>query len=170
MTSDIDVFTISRTLGAPRDLVFTCFTTGEHMAKWFGPKGATVTHSDMDFREGGIYHYAMKMGSAPEMWGRFFYRNIARGSRIALISSFSNPAGGISKAPFFDGKWPLEIDTNFSLEDVAGGKTKFTVTWMPRGASDEERSTFDANRTSMNGGWTGTLDQIEAYLATLTKR
>ncbi len=159
-----EAFSIGRTLNAPSDLVFGCFAMPEHMARWFGPKGSAIVRSSMDFREGGIYHYAMKMGDAPDMWGRFFYRTIVRPSRIALISCFSNADGGISRAPFFDGKWPLEMDSTYSLEDAPGGKTLLTIAWRPLGASSEEIATFDSNRASMNGGWSGTLDRLEDHL------
>jgi uncharacterized protein YndB with AHSA1/START domain len=164
-----EAFSISRTLVAPRELVFACFTTGEHMANWFGPQGSRITHSVMDFREGGIYHYAMEMGDAPAMWGRFLYRTILRPSRISLISCFSNPEGGISRAPFFDGKWPLEMESTYSFDDLPGGKTRITVSWQPLGASEDELATFDSNRASMNGGWSGTLDRLEALAHSLEK-
>ena len=49
---------------------------------------------------------------------------------------------------------------------LAGGKTKFTVSWAPHNASAEEEKTFDDGRNSMTQGWNGTLEQLEAYLAT----
>ena len=61
--------------------------------------------------------------------------------------------------------WPLELVSIFRLEELPGGKTKFTVTWRPHNATGEERKAFDGGHQSMQGGWTGTLDQFEAYLA-----
>ena len=61
--------------------------------------------------------------------------------------------------------WPLELLTVFTFEEQPGGKTKFTLSWSPHNATEEERKTFDAGRTSMNQGWSGTLEQLEAYLA-----
>ena len=53
----------------------------------------------------------------------------------------------------------------FTFEEQPGGKTKFTIRWSPHNATEEERKTFDAGHDSMQQGWTGTLDQLEAYLA-----
>jgi hypothetical protein len=39
------------------------------------------------------------------------------------------------------------------------------VRWAPYEATDEERKTFDAGHDSMKGGWGGTMDQLEAYIA-----
>ena len=61
--------------------------------------------------------------------------------------------------------WPLEMLSIFTFESVEGGKTTFTVRWSPHNATEEERKTFDAGHASMNQGWSGTMDQLEAYLA-----
>jgi uncharacterized protein YndB with AHSA1/START domain len=52
----------------------------------------------------------------------------------------------------------------FTFEEAPGKKTKFTVCWSPYNASDAERAAFDASHASMTGGWSGTLEQLEAYL------
>ena len=59
--------------------------------------------------------------------------------------------------------WPLQLLSTFTFEAI-GGKTKFTVRWAPYEATEEERKTFDAGHDSMTMGWSGTLDQFEAYL------
>ena len=51
------------------------------------------------------------------------------------------------------------------FEDVPGGKTKFTVRWAPHNASASEVQTFDSNRDSMTQGWSGTMEQLDIYLA-----
>jgi uncharacterized protein YndB with AHSA1/START domain len=79
------------------------------------------------------------------------------------VNSFSDEAGGITHHPMSP-TWPLEMLTVFSFEDL-GGKTKFTVNWSPLNATEEERATFAAGHASMTQGWTGTLEQLEAYLA-----
>ena len=53
----------------------------------------------------------------------------------------------------------------FTFEDQPGGKTKFTVRWSPYKPTAEERKTFDAGHDSMRQGWTGTMEQLAAYLA-----
>ena len=40
-----------------------------------------------------------------------------------------------------------------------------TVKSLPLDATDEERKTFDAHHGSMNQGWGGTMEQLDAYLA-----
>jgi uncharacterized protein YndB with AHSA1/START domain len=60
--------------------------------------------------------------------------------------------------------WPLEVLNTMSLSEHEG-KTTMTVFGYPINATEEERKTFDAGRGSMKQGFTGTLDQLDAYLA-----
>ncbi len=157
-------FVISRTFNAPREIVFDAFAKPEEMKKWWGPKGFIVTASKMDFRVGGIYHYGMRGPDGTPMWGRFVYREIVRPERIVFVSSFSDENGGVTRHPMaLD--WPLQMITTFTFEELGGGKTRFTTTSMALDATEAERATFDKNHDSMKQGWTGTLDQLEAYLA-----
>jgi uncharacterized protein YndB with AHSA1/START domain len=159
-------FVISRVLDAPRDVVWQCFTDQERMKAWWGPKGVTVLSSKMELRPGGLYHYSMQWPGAPVMWGRFVYREIVPTERLVFISSFSDENGGVTRHPLAP-QWPLEMLTTFTFEEVPGGKTSFTVRWAPHNASAEERKTFDEGHASMTQGWSGTLERLEGYLATV---
>jgi len=158
-------FVISRVLDAPRELVWKCFTEPERMKEWWGPKGIKVVQSKMDFRVGGTYHYAMQVPpDGPVMWGKQVYREIVPRERIVFINSFSDEKGGVTRHPMAP-SWPLEMMSVFSFEDQPGGKTKFTVRWWPHNPTAEERKTFDEGHASMNQGWSGTMEQLEAYLS-----
>jgi uncharacterized protein YndB with AHSA1/START domain len=163
--SNSQEFVISRVFDAPRDLVWKVFTDPEHMKQWWGPKGVTVTHSKMDLRPGGTYHYAMRTPDDQTMWGKMVYREITPQSRIVFVNSFSDEAGGVTRHPMGPA-WPLEMLSIFLFEDL-GGKTKFTVNWSPLNAPEEDRATFAAGHGSMTQGWTGTMDRLDAYLAKL---
>ena len=158
-------FVVSRVFDAPRDLVWKCFTDPERMKQWWGPKGFKVLAAKMDLRPGGTYHYGMRAPNGQTMWGKFVYREVVPQERMVFINSFSDEKGGITRHPGNE-NWPLEMLSSFSFEDAPGGKTKFTVTWTPHNASEDERKTFDSNRQSMLQGWGGTMEQLEAYLAT----
>jgi uncharacterized protein YndB with AHSA1/START domain len=157
-------FVISRVLDAPRELVWKAFTEADRMKQWWGPKGFTVFASKMDLRPGGTYHYGMKAPDGTPMWGKMVYREIVPPERIVFINSFSDEAGGTTRHPMAPG-WPLEMFSVFTFEALPGGKTKFTVRWSAHNATEEERKTFDDSHHSMQQGWTGTLEQLEAYLA-----
>jgi uncharacterized protein YndB with AHSA1/START domain len=61
--------------------------------------------------------------------------------------------------------WPLQLLTTVTFAEAASGKTKLTLRWSPLDAADDERKTFDAAHDSMRGGWGGTFDRLDAYLA-----
>jgi uncharacterized protein YndB with AHSA1/START domain len=161
--NDLQEFVITRVFDAPRDLVWKAFTEPQRMKEWWGPKGVTITKSEMDLRPGGSYHYAMRTPDGNTMWGKFVYREITPPSRMVFVNSFSDEAGGVTRHPMAP-TWPLEMLSTFSFEEE-DGKTRFTVRWSPLNASEEERATFAAGHASMQQGWGGTLDKLAAYLA-----
>ena len=159
-------FVITRTFDAPRELVWKCFTEQERMKEWWGPKGSTIVVSNMDLRVGGSYHGAMRDPQSNVMWAKFVYREVTAPERLVWEHSFSDEAGGLTRHPLSP-TWPLKLLTVVTLEDAAGGKTKLTLRWSPLDASEEEQQTFAAAQNSMQGGWTGTFDQLDSYLARL---
>ena len=157
-------FVLSRVFDAPRDLVWKCFTDPKHMQHWWGPKGVAVVASRMDLRPGGTHHYGMKAPDGSPMWGKFTFREIVPNERLVFINSFSDEQGGLSRHPMAP-TWPIEMLSVFTFEEQPGGKTRFTVRWSPYNATAEEQATFDKGHDSMNTGWSGTMEQLEAYLA-----
>ncbi len=164
VTTQAKDFVISRVFDAPRDLVWQCFTDPERMKHWWGPKGFTVIASKMDLRVGGTYHYGMTAPNGAPMWGLFTYREIVPGERLVFVNSFSDEKGGVTRHPGHE-KWPLQMLSTFTFEDVPGGKTRFTVRWRTLNATAEEQNTFDTMHDSMTQGWSGTMEQLDAYLA-----
>jgi uncharacterized protein YndB with AHSA1/START domain len=106
----------------------------------------------------------MRTPDGKEMWGKFVYREITPPERLVLVSAFSDEKGGLTRHPLAP-SWPIEMLSTFSFAE-AGGKTTFTVTWSPLNPTLQERATFEASHDSMKQGWTGTLEQLGAYLAT----
>jgi uncharacterized protein YndB with AHSA1/START domain len=157
-------FIISRVFDAPRDLVFRAFTEPERMKHWWGPKGFVVVKLEMDLRPGGIQHYGLRGPDGAIIWGKSVYREIVAPQRIVLINSFSDEAGNIAHHPMSP-TWPLEMLSTFLFDEVEKTRTKLTVKWSPHNSDEAGRATFAAGHASMKQGWTGTLDQLAAYLA-----
>ncbi len=156
-------FVISRTFDAPRGVVWRAWTDAEELKKWFGPKGCTLPHVRMDFRPGGIFHYAMRTPDGKEMWGKWTFHEIVVPERLVLVSSFSDAQGGITRHPL-SASWPLETLSTTTFEE-RGGKTIITIRWSPLNAAAQEVSTFDDAHESMRMGWGGTFEQLAGYLA-----
>jgi uncharacterized protein YndB with AHSA1/START domain len=157
-------FVISRSFAAPRDLIWKCFTDPKRMKEWWGPKGSSIVASKMDFRVGGTYHGAMRSPGGQVMWAKFVYREIVPPRRLVWVHSFSDEAMGLTRHPM-NPTWPLEMLTTVMFEEEPGGKTKVTLRWSPMNATAEEQASFDAAHGGMQGGWTGTFERLDGYLA-----
>ena len=157
-------FVISRVFDAPREVVWECFTKPERMKEWWGPKGSVIVASKMDLRVGGTYHGAMRDPGGRVMWAKFVYREIVAPELLAWVHSFSDEAGGLTRHPMSP-TWPLKLLTTVTLAQAPENKTALTLRWSPLEATEEERKTFDAAHDGMRGGWGGSFDQLDAYLA-----
>jgi len=160
-------FLISRVFDAPRELVWKAWTERDRLMQWFGPKGFQMTTANLDFRPGGQFHYCLRASDGKEMWGKFVYREIKARERIVFTNSFSDANGGTTRAPF-NPNWPLEVLNTVSFTE-AGGKTVIDMIGSPFNANDAERAAFESMKPSMDQGFKGTLDQLEAYLASFHK-
>ena len=158
-------FVITRTFEAPRESLWNAWTERARLMEWFGPKGFTMPAAKMDFRPGGSFHYCLAAPNGHEMWGKFVYREITAPERIVLVNSFSDEEGGITRHPMSP-TWPLEMLSTFTLAEH-NGKTTATLEWSPLNATVEERATFDAAHENMKQGWSGTFEQLAAYLVKL---
>lgn len=158
-----DLLVITRTLNAPRALVWKMWTDAQHLAKWWGPKGFTWIEGKLDLRPGGKFHYGMKGPTGQKMWGLFVFHGIVEPERLQFVNAFSDKDGAITRAPFA-ADWPLEVFNTLTLTEAAG-QTMLTLRGAPINATEAERERFRAMKASMNQGFNGTLEQLEAYLA-----
>jgi uncharacterized protein YndB with AHSA1/START domain len=160
----IEPFVITRKVDAQRDVVWRAWTERERLMRWFGPRGFTMPVAALDLRPGGSLHYCLEsVADGKRMWGKFEYREITPPSRMVLVKSFSDERGGLTRHPFSD-TWPLRMLTTTTF-DERNGRTTITVQWEPIDPTAEERQTFDDGHDAMRMGWTGTFEQLDAYLA-----
>ena len=156
-------FVISRMFDAPRDLVWKAYSELDALKQWWGPKGFTWVTGTLDFRPGGMFLYGMRSPNGQEMWGRFIYREIVKPERMVYVVSFSDPKGGVTRH-FLSPEWPAEM-LNTATFTEEGGKTTLTLHSVAINATAHERKIFEDGFESMQGGYTGTLDQLADYLA-----
>lgn len=161
MIAAIKPFVISRAFDAPRALVWKAWTEPDRLAKWWGPKGASVGVIRMDLRVGGTNHYNFRYANM-DMWGKMYFREIVEPERMVWVNTFSDEKGGITRHPLAP-TWPAELLTTVTFTE-SGGKTTVTVEWIPINATDEELKTFDDGRASMSQGWSETFDSLTEYL------
>lgn len=155
-------FIITRIFNAPRELVWRAWTEPRDLQQWWGPTGFKIRVYKFDLKPGGVFHYCMLAEDAPDMWGKFVYREINAPERLVYVNSFADKEGNVIRPPF-DQNWPKEILNSVTLSEH-GKKTKLTLRSWPVSATDEERKTFVDNFDSMNQGFGGTFDQLDLHL------
>ena len=160
--TDPEAFVVTRAFDAPRALVWKAFTETDRLAQWWGPKGFKLTHAALDLKPGGMFHYGMAAPDGKPMWGRWVFREVEPPARLVFVSSFSDPEGGIGPCPF-PMDWPPEVlsEILFTEED---GRTTLHMTGLPIDATEAQQQIFQGMKPSMQMGWGGTFDQLEAYL------
>ncbi|MBI1938669.1 MAG: SRPBCC domain-containing protein [Ignavibacteriales bacterium] len=158
---------ITRIFDAPRELVWKAWTEPERLARWWGPKSFPIAVNKLDLRSGGIFHYSMQASPDNVWWGRFVYQEVIPPEKLVFISSFSDEQCGVTRHPL-SSTWPLETLTILTLSEE-NGKTLLTLRGYPINASEEERTTFESNFTSVQQGFKGTFEQLDEYLSTITK-
>ena len=158
-------FLFRRRFKVPRTLLWEVWTKPEHLKHWWGPKGMEITHVDVQLKPGGHFHYNM-VAPGHEMWGLFRYREIVAPERLVLVSGFSDPKGNPAPVPF-PGR-PDEMLNTMTLVEEDGGTTLFNhVTAI--NCSDAQKAVFVENHRNMEGGYSGTMEKLDAYLATVSK-
>lgn len=163
LSADNVAFTVTRTFDAPRALVWKAWTEIEHLVQWWGPKGFKMYKAKLDLRSGGLFHYGLEMPDGAIMWGKFVFREVLPPERLVFVVSFSDEQGGTTRH-FMSADWPLEVLNTVTFTE-SNGKTTMALRADPINANDTERQTFLDGHKSMQGGFKGTFDQLEEYLA-----
>jgi uncharacterized protein YndB with AHSA1/START domain len=159
-------FTIERVFDAPRQMVWDAFTQSRHLKRWWGPKGFKMLACTLDLRPGGVFHYGMLAPNGQEMWGKWTFREVVPPEKLSMVISFSDKDQGVTRHPFAP-DWPAEMfGTNtFTAQ---GNKTVLTTRTIAFNATDGERKAFETGFASMEQGFSGTFDQLDAYLGEMS--
>ena len=156
-------FTITRAFAAPRPRVWEAWTDPEAIAQWFGPKGTCGTVLAFDLRPGGEWRGRMDLPDGSAMYSKFVFREIEPMSRLVWVHGFADAEGNRIRAPFAE-RFPLEMLTTVLFTDEGEG-TRIELSWIPLDSSPEEEAFFAGMMESMNGGWSGSFDQLDEFLA-----
>jgi uncharacterized protein YndB with AHSA1/START domain len=73
---------VSRTMDAPRELVFEAWTSPGHLAQWWGPTGFTTTTHAFDMRRGGVWRFVMHGPDGRDYQNHVTFDEIVRPERI----------------------------------------------------------------------------------------
>ena len=140
---------LSRTVNAPRHLVYEAHIKPEHLQKWLGfPEGWTMPICEMDARPGGAWRYGWCKDDGTEMIMGGIVKDIVPNERIVTTERWGP-------------EWPETLNTVEFTE--AGGLTTITttVTYPSKEARDA------AIKTGMADGLEVSYSRLEKLLDTL---
>jgi uncharacterized protein YndB with AHSA1/START domain len=139
---------ITRVFDAPRELVFACWTTREHLQRWWGPKYFTNPVCDCDARVGGAWYIVMRAPDGSEYPCGGTYLEVVAPERLV----FKNDA--------YDANGDVIIDglTQVTFADFEGGKTLLTLTSRGRAMNEA----MIAALAGMHAGWSQSLEKLAA--------
>ncbi len=74
---------MERIFDAPPNLMFEVWSSCEHLKHWWGPKEWPMEECEMDFREGGTWHFCLRgPNKGDESWGLATYKEIDKPRKI----------------------------------------------------------------------------------------
>ena len=136
---------MKREVAAPCEQVFAAWTDVARAARWWAPRGFTTLSCEMDVRPGGVWRREMRAPSGKLITKYGVYREVSPPSR--LVFTYNTEGDGIDDP---------ETLVTLTFATVGNG-TRLTL----RHTAFET----DNQRSDHEGGWTGSLDRLAAFVA-----
>jgi uncharacterized protein YndB with AHSA1/START domain len=146
----------TRTVKAPRQLVWDVWTKPEHLSRWYSPNGFTVEGVQSDPRPGGIFKLIMVPKGGGGFWSVGRYLEVDPPRRLVMRAGGETPEGFMM----------FEVINTAEFEEQ-GDSTVIHVSSDVVGVYDAEVG--DMAMKGMETGWKQTLDRLEAEVVRAVK-
>jgi len=146
---------IERILAVPRELLWECWTTPEHIQHFFIPKPYGIKACEINLKVGGRFNTLFDV-EGQEINNEGVYLEIIEGEKLVFTDGYRE-GWKPSENPF--------MTAIILFEDAGDGKTKYTA--IARHRTPEARQQHED--MGFFGGWGTVIDQLEAYAQTLEK-
>lgn len=139
---------ITRVFDAPRALVFEAWAEPQHLMRWRGPKGFSISVLNMELRPGGAYRIHMRSPQGTDHWLRGVYREIVAPERLSFTWAWEDEQG----------RPRHETLVTVTFEELAG-KTRLTL----------HQAVFESvtARDLHQAGWSSSLERLVELVASL---
>lgn len=144
---------LTRTIGAPRALVWAAWTDPEHLKKWWAPAPHTTPECEMDLRSGGVFRTLMRGPDGTEYPVDSVFLEVVELERIVFTDALTAGWRPVEK-PFMTAIITLEEE---------GAATRYTARVLH--ATDADRKTHE--EMGFHEGWGTCVDQLAALAAGL---
>jgi uncharacterized protein YndB with AHSA1/START domain len=142
---------LTRIYDAPVKMVWEAWTDPKQVAKWWGPRGFTLTTHSSDVKTGGTWSYTMHGPDGTDFHNKTKYLEVEKYSRLVYDH------GGNDDRPAL-----FRVTVNFS--EVAG-KTEMKMTM----ALETAEAAKELKKFIKNAGGDSTWDRLAEYLASSDK-
>ncbi|HPD93760.1 MAG: SRPBCC family protein [Rhodobacter sp.] len=140
---------LTRTVNAPRALLFECWTTPRHLKEFFVPRPHKVVACDLDLRVGGRFNTTFEVDGAV-MENRGVFLEVVPNAKLVFTDTYTE---GWKPAPE-----PF-MTAILMLEDADDGQTRYTA--IARHRTPETRARHEA--MGFHEGWGTVVTQLEGY-------
>ncbi len=137
---------ISRIYDAPVKAVWEAWVDPKQAAKWWGPRGFTITTHSKDLRPGGIWHYTMHGPDGTDYPNKAFYHEVEKHQKLVY-----DHGGYDDRPPLF------RVTVHFS--DVKGKTHMEMVMALATAEAAEQTKKF-----VKSAGGNATWDRLAEYL------
>jgi len=149
---------LERIVDVPRELVWTAWTTPEHVKKWFTPAPWTTVDCEIDLRPGGIFRTVMRSPEGQEFPNVGCFLEVVENQRLVWTNVLA-PGYRPSRRPSDDSCDAFAFTAVISLEPHGDG-TKYTAVVM----HGDEESRIKHEKMGFHEGWGKALDQLVAIV------
>ncbi len=144
---------LTREIDAPRELLWECWTTPEHMVHWYVPRPHSVKDIRIDLRPGGASESVFVV-DGQEHPQRGVYLEVIPNERLVFTDTYT--AGWKPNPEPF-------MTAILVFEDIGQGRTRYTAIARHRSQATAERH----EAMGFSSGWSTVAGQLEAYAQSL---
>jgi len=137
-----------RVFDAPRERVFEAWTNPEHITRWFGPKGFTLTTQEIDVRVGGRWRFIFQGPDGTTYDNRMVFVEVKRPELLVFEHGHDRDDD------------PERFRTTITFDQQSNGKTVLTLRQLhPTKTQRDQKIAFGAVELGLQ-----TLDKLAAHL------
>lgn len=152
MTTDLNPeldLVLTREINAPREILYKCWTTPEHLVHWFVPKPHRVTACSLDVRPGGRCNTTFYV-DGNEMENNGVYLEVIPNEKLVFTDTYTE-GWKPNPEPF--------MTAILTFEDIGNGRTRYTATARHRNKEAAETHA----QMGFYDGWGTVVTQLEEY-------
>lgn len=157
-------FIIAKTIAAPIQTVWQCWTQAENLNRWFVPQGLPLVYSTLNLEPEGVYHYGVQTPDGGAMWVKWQFKLIDEPKQLVWQFGFTDETGKLITHHPYSPNWPLRLLCILNLQAFSLEETTLRLEVMAIDMSELERQTWNTGFEGMSQGWHGILEQLALYV------